>query len=312
MTAYVSVIGWADLFSAGGLSVIFMFSIVEICKIVASLTLHWHWKQMPTVHKWLLVSMIVVTMMITSVGIFGFLSKAHLEQGTPATYAVLKVERIDDRILAATAMIETARNRLDQLDGIVNKLIEYDKISRKTGAIAIKKSQADERLMLRGQIATSNNDIDDLSEKKYETQLLIAKSEAKLGPIKYIIDVFQMEDKKDSAVQIIIMIAIFVFDPFAIALLLAGLWSFKHRSRKEDGTGKSAITERDDGLVDVYYHQDPTARGSRVTTLSPSLQNETIDVNDIEPTVKKPTSIDAPDIEVTNDKKSRPGIWIKK
>lgn len=224
---YFSVTGWMSLFAAEALGVMLMFGAIEIGKLIASGFLHWHWISMPKLHKWLLTFMVVVTMILTSIGIFGFLSKGHLEQETPSNLAQIKIERLDDRIKMEENKILSSQNRISQLDDIVNKLIEYDKISGPKGAKAVRKSQIEERQLMQSQIDDSNSRIDQLNDQKYETQLVISSTEAKLGPIKYIVDLFGLDNQKDLAVQLIILTSIFVFDPFAIALLLAGLWSMK-------------------------------------------------------------------------------------
>lgn len=226
ISMYFSVSGWMALFSAAAIGTMFMFGIIEIGKVVAVAVLHWFWDTMPKLQRTVLALMVAIIMLITSVGIFGYLSKGHLDQNLPSTTIQIQIEGIEKNIALENDKIVQAENRISQLDDIVNALVEYKKISGNDGARAVRESQNDERKLLQDVIQDGKNLI-----KGYYDNLNALKTEhteisAKLGPIEYIVDLFGVSDK-DFAVQLMILLAIFVFDPFSIMLFISALWILK-------------------------------------------------------------------------------------
>lgn len=221
---FFSVTGWAALFAAAAVPAMLMFGSIEIGKLVAAAFLHWHWKDMGLRLKYLIASMILVAMLITSVGIYGFLAKGHLDQEIPVDSAILKIERIDKRIVTEEAVIKRLENRLNQLDATIQVYIDREYATR---GLKARNTQKEERELIDIGITDSYNIIDKLEEDKLTHNEKIGSIQAKLGPIKYITQILNVENK-DVAVQIVIIMSMFTFDPFAIALLLAAMWSFKH------------------------------------------------------------------------------------
>ncbi len=221
---YFSVTGWGALFAAAAVPAMLMFGSIEIGKLVAAAFLHWHWKDMGPRLKYLITSMVLVAMFITSIGIYGFLAKGHLDQEIPADSAVLKIERIEERIFKEDENIGRLSDRLEQLDEIIQVYIDREYVTR---GLKARKEQKEERELIDNGIKDSYNVIDKLEEQRLTHNEKIGSIQAKLGPIKYITQILNVENK-DAAVQIVIVMAMFTFDPFAIALLLAAMWGFKH------------------------------------------------------------------------------------
>lgn len=247
---YFSVTGWVALFPTAVLGVTLMFGAIEIGKLVAAGFLHWFWKDMPRMLKYTLTMMVAIAMLITSVGVYGFLSKGHLDQSLPSENAALQIELIDTRIEIENNNITRARDRItsnesriDGLQSIIDTLVSYDRIndnSNGKGALTIEEEQQPEREVIRTNIDTASAAIDaaatnigalQLERLGYSQQ--VNAVEAKLGPMRYIVDILNFNDQ-DAAVQLVILVVMFVFDPFAIALLLAGLWSIQFHSKKKD------------------------------------------------------------------------------
>ena len=118
---YFSVTGWVALFPTAVLGVTLMFGSIEIGKLIAAGFLHWHWGELPWSLKALLTPMVFVAMLITSVGVYGFLSKGHLDQSLPAGNATLQIELIDTRVEIEQNNIVRAKDRIEtnnaRLDG---------------------------------------------------------------------------------------------------------------------------------------------------------------------------------------------------
>lgn len=237
---YFSVTGWGALFAAAAVPAMLMFGSIEIGKLVAAAFLHWHWKEMGMRLKYLITTMVVVAMFITSIGIYGFLAKGHLDQEIPADSAILKIERIDKRIFKEEEIIRRLEDRLNQLDATIQVYIDREYVTR---GLKARKEQGEERELIDNGIRNSYNSIDKLEEDKLIHNEKIGSIEAKLGPIKYVTQILNVENK-DMAVQIVIIMSMFTFDPFAIALLLAAMWSFKHATITKQAGQKILLRSR--------------------------------------------------------------------
>ena len=225
VAAYYSIIGLAAIFAAAAIPVIIMGSILEIGKLVTVTYLHRYWKDSPFLLKSYLVGAVIVLMFITSMGIFGFLSRAHIEQTTITGDNSLRIERIESQIKREQRVIRDADQVLSQLDKAVDVLLKFDRIRGKDGAIATREKQKDEREVLSKIVSSSENKIQDLQEQQLILQKDQIKLEAEVGPIKYIAE-FVYGDKADKtileeAVRWVIVIIVSVFDPLAVALLVA-------------------------------------------------------------------------------------------
>lgn len=233
---YFSVTGWAALFAAAAVPAMLMFGSIEIGKLIAAAFLHWNWHEMGLRLKYLLTVMIAVAMIITSVGIYGFLAKGHLDQEIPADSAILKIERIDQRIFKEEENIRRLEDRLQQLDETIQVYIDREYVTR---GLKARREQKEERELIDNGIKDSYNIIDKFEEEKLSHKEKIGSIQAKLGPIKYVTQILSVENK-DMAVQIVIIMSMFIFDPFAIALLLAAMWSFKNATIRKQ-TGKKIL-----------------------------------------------------------------------
>ena len=98
VAAFYSIVGLMAIFSASAISISVMGIVLEIGKLVTATWLYHNWTKVPKLLKYYLTLAVVILMFITSMGIFGYLSKAHIDQGTGTTELYVKVERIDNRI----------------------------------------------------------------------------------------------------------------------------------------------------------------------------------------------------------------------
>lgn len=235
--AWFSVSGLVALFSGNVIASIVMGTTIELGKLVGISWLYRNWKTGPW-FKWPLVGTVIIALLVTSIGIFGFLSKSHLENNAPLLDTTNKIQLIDAKIVREQEkhqryLNDIASNKvvLDQLDTQVAALIANNKISDPTkGARAVRESQRVERDSLAHGIEQANLKIDQvqeaigvLNEEKLQLTLTVQHVEREVGPIKYVAAVFYAdpESNVDNAVRIMILLIMAAFDPLAVFLLMA-------------------------------------------------------------------------------------------
>ena len=238
VAAFYSIVGLVAIFAAAAIPVIVMASVLEVAKITTTLWLHEYWSQTRVIMRAYLVSAIVILMFITSLGIFGFLSKAHLEQAIAQGDNSLMVAEIDRQIEVERQTIANAASVIVQLDGAVETLIEFNRISGPNGAVAVRQSQQEERDMLNNIISESNRRISDLQQDRIPLVQEQLQIDAKVGPLKYVAAVIYGdsvdENLLEKTVRGVILLIVFVFDPLAIMMLLAATESLKWERQKRN------------------------------------------------------------------------------
>jgi len=222
IAAGYSIIGLATLFAGATTAIIAMGGALEIGKLVAASWLYNNWRSdVPRLLKSYLFIAIIVLVFITSMGIFGFLSKAHLDQVKPTSSNNIKIELIDNQILSQEKIIDRSQKTLNLLDKALEVYIDKEYVTR---GLKERKKQKPERDALTNAINEASDKITELSDKRGSLKLEQDKIEAEVGPIKYIAELIYGDDAKDyfdHAVRIVILILIFVFDPLAVLLLIA-------------------------------------------------------------------------------------------
>ena len=220
--AWFAVAGIMAFYAGAPLAALGMGVVIELGKLVGVSWLYRNWSQKTWI-KWGLLPMVLTAMLMTSAGIFGFLSKAHLEQNAPAMGNELKVERIDQRIAREQKKIDDAEVVIGQLDETVQKLINYDRIRGPDGAKATREGQQEQRDALASTIEEAQTNIDTLSDERLELAQELQALELELGPIKYVAALIyeDAESNIEQAAQILTLFFIFIFDPLAIMLLMA-------------------------------------------------------------------------------------------
>ena len=174
----------------------------------------------------------LVLMLITSMGIFGFLSRAHIEQAAPVGDITAQIEMIDAKIQTKKEEIANAQTTIKGLDEVVNQYLQKGTdVKSVSSANNARKQNSSERTKLQKQIDLAQKDITKLNEEKFPLSQKIRKAEAEVGPIKYIAQfIYGPEAGKDlfdRAVTWMIFIIIFVFDPLAVLLLIASQIGFE-------------------------------------------------------------------------------------
>jgi hypothetical protein len=254
VAAGYSIIGLATLFAGAKVAIIAMGSVLEIGKLVAASWLYRNWNSnlLPKTIKWYLTTSVIVLVFVTSMGIFGFLSKAHLDQVRPTTNYVVQTALMDKQIDQQQIIITRNEKVLNQLDEVMDVYIKRENVSR---GLKERKKQKEERDFLNSEIRVAMETIAALTLKKSNIEIEQLKVEADVGPLKYIAELIYGEEAEqyfDKAVRIIIIVLIFVFDPLAVLMLIAANISFKQRSMHK------ALTKvnKEDRLVDKIERQN--------------------------------------------------------
>ena len=223
---YYAIMGLMAIFSGSPIAIAIMGGILGLSKIVITSWLYRNWKQTSLLLKSYFLSAVCILMLLTSMGIFGYLSKAHLDQGVLSGDVAATVSLIDEKINIQKENINAARKTLSQLDSQVDAAL-----SRTTDAAgadrssSIRRSQAKERAKLIEEISSAQKEIAKLNEERAPIAVELRKVEAEVGPIKYIA-AFIYEDNADQntlekAVRWLIVLIVLVFDPLAVLMFIA-------------------------------------------------------------------------------------------
>ena len=259
VAAYYSVTGLVAIFSALPIPIIIMGATLEAGKIVSTVWLHNNWKRAGIAFKLYLVPAIVVLMLLTSVGIFGLLSKAHLDQNIPSGDAQTKVAIYDEKIKTAKDNIEANRKALKQMDESVDQLMA--RTTDDTGAqraANMRRSQAKERGTLQADIQKNQTDVAKFNQERAPLAAEFRKIEAEVGPIKYVAALLYGESADvnvlEKAVRFVIIMIVIVFDPLALCLILAANKQFEWARQGAGGfihdeQPESAETKQDLGIA---------------------------------------------------------------
>jgi predicted nucleic acid-binding Zn-ribbon protein len=235
IAAGYSIVGLATLFAGAVVPIIAMGSALEVGKLVAASWLYHNWNSdVPRLLKGYLFGAIIVLIFITSLGIFGFLSKAHLDQVKPVSGNNIKIELLDKQINQQSLIIERAEKQISLLDKALEVYIDKEYVTR---GLKERKKQEEERNTLNTAINEASDKIAELTNQKASLSLEQDKIEAEVGPIKYVAELIygeQAQDNFDKAVRFVILILIFVFDPLAVLLLIAANISLRQWRKKRN------------------------------------------------------------------------------
>jgi len=237
---WYSVAGLVSIFAAAVIPIIVMGVVLEVGKLIATVWLKLNWTRAPVFIRSYLLAAIAILMLITSMGIFGFLSKAHSDAGLVSGDVQAKIAVYDEKIKTAKDNIDVNRKALKQMDEAVDQVMGRSQDEKGADkAVALRRAQQKERARLQSEIAAEQKTISILAEERAPIAAEVRKVEAEVGPIKYIAN-FIYGDNPDAnilekAVTWVIIIIVIVFDPLAVILLLASQYSFQwFRQIKEE------------------------------------------------------------------------------
>lgn len=321
VAAYYSIVGLAAIFSAATIPIIIMGSMLEAAKLSVTVWLHEYWDQCRLAMKGYLVPAVVALMFLTSMGIFGFLSKAHLDQAVPTGEVATQVAMLDEKIKIQREYLQTerdnitaARTTLSQLDSQVN-----ERLSRGTTeasaerSVQIRAQQQRERRALQNDISdaqkrieTINAEIARLNEQRAPIAADLRKVEAEVGPIKYIAALIYGDNPDanllERAVRWVTILLVAVFDPLAIMMLLAATESLKwERQRRQQLAPTHVLPDSEpEPIVEPEPPAEPEPPPQDAQPPGPSM----LYINDDiirEPQPKKPEAVTAVPSDSTRD-----------
>jgi hypothetical protein len=246
-----------------------MGSILELAKVVVTIWLHEYWVRARWLMKLYLVSAVIMLMLITSMGIFGFLSKAHSDQSLVSGDSQAKVSIFDEKIRTSKENIDANRRALKQMDEAVDQVMGRsadEKGAEK--AVQIRRSQNKERARLIAEIDTEQKTVAKLNEEAAPLRAEFRKIEAEVGPIKYIAALIYGDNPDanvlERAVRWVIILLVCVFDPLAIMMLLASTESLRWaREGRTSRVPEPPAYEPDDGPVDPEVLDQLRARAQQ-------------------------------------------------
>lgn len=255
VAAYYSVAGLTAIFSAATIPVIIMGGSLELGKIVATVWLHNNWRRAGVVFKLYLIPAVAFLMLLTSMGIFGYLSKAHSDQSLVSGDSMAQVAIYDEKIKISRENIDANRKALKQMDEAVDQVMARSSDEKGADkAVALRRGQQRERARLLSEIESEQKRITALNEERAPLAAEFRKIEADVGPIKYIAALVY-GDNTDSnvlerAVRLVIIMIVLVFDPLALTLILAANKQFEWvREGRGDWSHDDAKYEPDDGPI---------------------------------------------------------------
>jgi hypothetical protein len=313
VAVWYSVAGLVSIFAASALSIIIMGVSLEVSKLVATVWLKWNWKRAPKLIKTYLISAIAILMLITSMGIFGYLSRAHLDQNIVSGDVQSKISLVDEKIKIERENIANAQEVIRQMDAAVTGVIATgdQEIRLRDGttriqsaaerSLQIRRSQAKDRAALTTQIEEAQTRIVKLQEEVAPIRAEMRKVEAEVGPIKYIAKLIYGDNPDanvlEKAVTWVIIIIVLVFDPLAVVLLLASQYSFQwfRQAREEekaeskndiDSPAATADTEED--IEQFFLRGKLVARGLDADEEARLAEEANAKIAEIEPEVVEP------------------------
>ena len=285
--AFYSVSGLSKLFAGAAFAVIIMAASLEIAKLVIASLLYQYRKTLPKVLKYYLSIACLILILITSMGIYGFLSAAYQETAAlagnvDAQIALIETKRdnIKEQLAVYNEEKTTINNAVTDLrSGLSNNVIQYK--DRETGEIITTTSSSTRRALEKqlDQAITRqteiNTRVDDLNQQlfDYETEIVEVTSNAniagELGPLKYLSGL--TGKPMDQIINWLLLVIIFVFDPLAIALVIAANFAFAQLKPKKEIMEKQIphhtpqpIMPKPEVIEKILYKDDPVLNHPRV------------------------------------------------
>lgn len=298
VAAWYSIQGLMAIFAAAVFPIIVMGGSLEFAKVVTTVWLHKYWNRASFVMKAYLVPAVVALAVLTSMGIFGFLSKAHSDQSLITGDVGAKIAVYDQKIETANANILANRKALEQMDAQVDQLLGRttdDKGANR--AVSVRKQQRAERARLNQEIQADQELIAKVNEEAAPIRAEVRKIEAEVGPIKYIAALIYGDDPDNNllerAVRWVIILIVLVFDPLALTLMLAAQSSYKWLEEDfknepeevaDDGPIQEDDAQLDDGVGEPLQEDD-----------LPSPVEDVAEVEQVEDEVEREAEVSGPE-----------------
>jgi hypothetical protein len=232
VSGYYSIIGLTAIFASAFYPVVLMGIVLEAGKLVTASWLHHNWNAVNNVLKYSLSCMVIILMFITSLGVFGFLSRAHIEHSVSiSTGAKDQVTLLQQKISFEQEVLEDIDRQIQQIDNAINKMTDRGQAQSSLRAADQQRKNRDSLVKKKEeQIKVLNA----LKQEKVKYEVQVKKLEAEVGPLKYIAEMIYTDsstDELEKAVRFVIILLVFVFDPLAVMLLIAANIGMENRKR---------------------------------------------------------------------------------
>jgi hypothetical protein len=239
IAAYMSIYGMLALFPTGGLIIALMMGFLEFGKLVNAAWIHSNWRStnVSRLHKTYLVAAVASLMVITSMGIYGFLAKSHLEQTGPEGNIQVQIDQKNQEMAPLISQRDQLLKEQQSSNAVINGLLQSNQAK---GAGKFLKGQQSANSGLQAKIDAVDAQINQKNTELVPLKLKVNEVESKLGPMKYVGKLFGFKDS-ENAVQMVIVILIFVFDPLAVVMLISGTITW-HEFLEERRNKKSTAT----------------------------------------------------------------------
>lgn len=226
VAAYYSIMGLIAIFSAAVVPIMVMGGVLEVAKLVVTSWLYRNWKETHWLMRTYFCTAIAILMLLTSMGIFGFLSKAHSDQSLVSGDVIAKISVYDEKIKISKENIDANRKALKQMDEAVDQIMARSNDEKGADkSVAVRRGQGKERARLLSEIEAEQRKITSLNEEAAPIRAEVRKVEAEVGPIKYIAAMIYGDNPDanmlEGAVRIMILLIVFVFDPLAVLMFIA-------------------------------------------------------------------------------------------
>ena len=239
ISAFYSIAGLATLFSGAFWAIVVLGITLEICKVSSVGWLSSHWNIAPLSLKMYLIPAVLILMLITSMGTFGYLSKAHLAQSAQIKQSQFQIEPLEYQFKLEQIKLKNAQTSLDTLDRFANT-------SKTEDSVFIRSRQKEERQRIDNQISESTEKLEALNANLLPLRNAQQAAEAEVGPLKYISELLYGKNAAnhfDDAVRAVIILIVMVFDPLAIILLIAANFGLAYKDTMKYDDSKSKILE---------------------------------------------------------------------
>ena len=236
---YYSIMGLISIYPAAFWPIVIMGVVLGLGKVTGTVWLKQNWDYAPWFLKTYILPAIIILMLITSLGVFGYLSKAHSDQSLVSGDVQAKIAVYDEKIKTSKDNIDANRKALKQMDEAVDQVMGRSQDEKGADkAVAIRRGQQKERTRLQAEITAEQKTISQLSEERAPIAAEVRKVEAEVGPIKYIAHLLYGENPDanilEKAVIWVTVLIVIVLDPLAVVLLLASQFSFQRFREQED------------------------------------------------------------------------------
>jgi hypothetical protein len=267
--AVYSILGLTAIFAAAFWPIVIMGGSLEVGKIIATLWLHKYWDRAELQYKAYLCFAVAILMMLTSMGVFGFLSKAHGDQSLVAGDVGAKIAVYDEKIKIEKDNIDANRKALKQMDEAVDQVMARSTTEGGADkAVSIRRSQAKERSRLLQEITQAQKNITNFNEARAPIAAEVRQVEAEVGPVKYIAALIYGDNPEanvlEKAVRWVIILIVIVFDPLALTLLLAATKSLEWErgidifniNKKKEEEEEEAEEKEPEGDIPVFDREE--------------------------------------------------------